>query len=162
MIHLLLLVSRQGKVRLTQFYDEMSTLPKKDKLRVVREVTAQILARGPKMCNFVEFKGKMIVYKRYASLYFCCVVDADSNVLETLESIHHFVECLDSLFQNVCELDIIFNFPQAYWSLSECILGGAMVETSKREVLRVCQSQDEAMEDDEGFTIARAVATRGG
>ena len=32
--------------------------------------------------------GHKIVYKRYASLYFCCAVDQDDNELEVLEVIH--------------------------------------------------------------------------
>jgi len=87
-------------------------------------------------------------------------VAADDNELVVLESIHHYVEILDSLFNNVCELDIIFNFTQAYLfvcayvlreradararsCLDEIILGGDIQETSKREVLRVCAAQDE-------------------
>jgi len=66
------------------------------------------------------------------------------------------VEVLDQLFNNVCELDIIFNFTQAYFCLDEIILGGEVQETSKREILRVCAAQDEQMEDDDagrGFSI---------
>jgi AP-1 complex subunit sigma 1/2 len=70
------------------------------------------------------------------------------NELIVLETIHHYVEVLDQLFNNVCELDIIFNFTQAYYCLDEVILGGQVQETSKREVLRVCAAQDEMMEDD--------------
>ena len=136
------------QVRLTKFYDQ--TYSKKDKQRVVREVTTAVLSRAPKLCNFVEYKGKKIVYKRYASLFFVCLVAADDNELLVLESIHHYVEVLDQLFNNVCELDIIFNFTQAYFSLDEIILGGEVQETSKREVLRVCAAQDEQMEDDDG------------
>jgi len=40
------------------------------------------------MSNFVDFMGHKIVYKRYASLYFCCAVDQDDNELEVLEVIH--------------------------------------------------------------------------
>ena len=36
-----------------------------------------------------------LVYKRYASLYFICGVDASDNELITLEIIHEFVEVLD-------------------------------------------------------------------
>jgi hypothetical protein len=36
-----------------------------------------------------------------------------------LEIIHRYVEVLDKWFLNVCELDIIFNFQQAY-----TIIGG--------------------------------------
>ena len=144
----MLLVSRQGKVRLTKFYDQEPN--KKERQRIVREVTSLVLARSQKMCNFVEYKGKKIVYKRYASLFFVCLVAADDNELVVLETIHHYVEVLDQLFNNVCELDIIFNFTQAYFCLDEIILGGQVQETSKREVLRVCAAQDEMMEDDGG------------
>jgi AP-1 complex subunit sigma 1/2 len=86
-IELVMLVSRQGKVRLTKFYDQ--SYGKKDKQRIVREVTSAVLARGPKMCNFVEYKGKKVVYKRYASLFFVCLVAAEDNELIILETIHH-------------------------------------------------------------------------
>ena len=36
----------------------------KDKKKTVRDVTAAILARKPKMCNFIEWKDIKIVYKR--------------------------------------------------------------------------------------------------
>uniref|UniRef100_A0A803NHR1 AP complex mu/sigma subunit domain-containing protein n=1 Tax=Cannabis sativa TaxID=3483 RepID=A0A803NHR1_CANSA len=69
-----------------------------------------ILTRGPKLCNFVEWRGYKVVYKRYASLYFCMCIDQDDNELEVLEIIHHYVEILDRYFGSVCELDLIFNF----------------------------------------------------
>lgn len=60
--------------------------------------------------NFVEFRQNKIVYRRYAGLFFCACVDANDNELAYLESIHFFVEVLDSFFGNVCELDLVFNF----------------------------------------------------
>jgi len=39
---------------LTKFYDQ--SYNKKDKQRVVREVTTAVLSRAPKLCNFVEYK----------------------------------------------------------------------------------------------------------
>ena len=54
----------------------------------------------------------MIVCCRYASLFFITGVETLDNELITLEYIHHYVECLDRYFGNVCELDIIFNFHQ--------------------------------------------------
>ena len=41
----------------------------------------------------------LVVYKRYASLYFVCGVDASDNELITLEIIHEFVEVLDRSVQ---------------------------------------------------------------
>ena len=60
--------------------------------------------------NFLEYKDYRIVYKRYASLYFCVAVDPDDNELIVLEIVHRYVELLDKYFGSVCELDIIFNF----------------------------------------------------
>lgn len=63
-------------------------------------MTSSVLARGPKLCNFLEMGDLKIVYKRYASLYFCAGVDPSDNELGTLEVIHHFVEILDRCVEN--------------------------------------------------------------
>lgn len=60
-IHFLLLVSRQGKVRLTKWYDTIET---KEKERIMREVSTLVLNRPPRMSNFLEWGEKKIVYKR--------------------------------------------------------------------------------------------------
>lgn len=62
MIHFVLLISRQGKVRLTKWYSPYSS---KEKARAVREVSAAVLSRQQKQCNFLEYKDKKIIYKRY-------------------------------------------------------------------------------------------------
>lgn len=48
----------------------------------------------------------------------------------------------------MCELDIIFNCHKAYYILDEILLGGRLLETSKREVLRVIAAQDDLLEED--------------
>ena len=98
MINFLLLVSRQGKTRLTKWYESYAA---KEKARIVREITATVLARAPKMCNFVEWRNKKIIYKRYASLFFIVCVDAEDNELITLEMIHLYVEVLDRYFDQL-------------------------------------------------------------
>merc|ERR1711998_429075 len=143
MIHFVLLISRQGKVRLTKWYSPYSS---KEKARAVREVSAVVLARQQKQCNFLEYKDKKIIYKRYASLYFLACVDDDDNELIVLETIHHFVEVLDRYFGNVCELDLIFNFHKAYHILDELLITGELQEPSKKAILRVTAAQDALME----------------
>lgn len=111
-----------------------------------------------------------MVYRRYAGLFFCVCVDANDNELAYLEAIHLFVEILgayfhvlfqryvsylfiaDTFFDNVCELDLVFNFykvcplfissadhqmhpPQVYAILDEIFLAGEIEETSKDVVL---------------------------
>lgn len=145
-VNFMLLFSRQGKIRLQKWY---TTIPQKEKKRIMREMTTLILGRKSRMCNFVEWKEHKIVYKRYASLYFVCAVEAEDNELITLEIIHRFVDILDKYFGSVCELDIIFNFEKAYFILDELLMGGELQETSKRNVLRCIAEQDQIQESEE-------------
>ena len=66
MIHFVLLISRQGKVRLTKWYSPYSS---KEKARTVREVSAVVLSRQQKQCNFLEYKDKKVIYKMCASAW---------------------------------------------------------------------------------------------
>ena len=88
MIHFALLFSRQGKVRLSKYYKPYS---QKERAKMVKEVTTQILARPSKLCNVVEHRNLKLVYRRYASLYFCLAVDDTENELIVLEIIQHYV-----------------------------------------------------------------------
>jgi len=47
-----------------------------------------------------------------------------------------------SFAEQVCELDIIFNFEKAYFILDELLIGGEIQETSKKNVLKAIASQD--------------------
>merc|ERR1719474_490353 len=146
MIQFMLLFSRQGKLRLQKWFDAYQD---KSKKKITRELISTILARKPKMCSFIEWKDLKIVYKRYASLYFCAAIEQTDNELVTLEVIHRYVELLDKYFGSVCELDIIFNFEKAYFMLDELMLGGEIQETSKKNVLKAIQAQDLLQEEAE-------------
>ncbi len=78
-------------------------------------------------CNFVagnEILGNdcNIVYRHYATLYFVFVVDANESELGILDLIQVFVETLDSIFVNVCELDIVSFFSIYEHNPQLCIL----------------------------------------
>lgn len=140
----MLLFSRQGKLRLSKYY---STFSQKERSKVVRDVMASVLNRPSKLSNFVDWRsGTKLVYRRYASLFFCVCVDEGDNELLALEAIHHYVEILDRYFGNVCELDLIFSFHKAYHILDEVILAGEVHETSKKAVSRAVQEQDALVE----------------
>ena len=45
-----------GKVRLAKWFQ---TMPQKQKAKIVKDVTQLVLARRTRMCNFLEYKGKL-------------------------------------------------------------------------------------------------------
>ena len=52
-----------------------------------------------------------------------------------LEFIHNLVETLDKYFENVCELDIMFNIEKAHFILDEMVMSGYITETNKANML---------------------------
>ncbi|KAK6205044.1 AP complex, mu/sigma subunit [Scheffersomyces amazonensis] len=145
-IQFLYLLSRQGKLRLAKWYETKS---QKEKAKITREVSTLILSRRPKMCNVIEYKDIKIIYKRYASLFFIIGIESGDNELIGLEVIHRFVEQMDRFFGNVCELDIIFGFEKAYHILDELLIDGYVQESSKKEILKRVNQQDELENLDE-------------
>ncbi|KAL9179367.1 hypothetical protein ACHAXT_008657 [Thalassiosira profunda] len=161
MIRFFLLQNRQGKTRLSKWYVPPPTgasggaslntsgsqiLPagysatnanqtEAEKARIEAEVHRLVTSRDKKYTNFIEYNNYKLIYRRYAGLFFTIAVDVQDNELSYLESIHLFVELLDSYFANVCELDIVFNFNKVYMILDEYMLAGEIEETSKREIL---------------------------
>lgn len=143
-IKFLLLVSRQGKIRLTKWFNfDIWTL--KEKSKILKDVSTTVLQRKAKMSNVLEFKEFKVVYRRYASLFFIIGTDVEDNELIGLEMIHRYVEVLDKWFMNVCELDIIFNFQQAYSIIDEVLITGELQESSKRVVLNTLKRIDETV-----------------
>ncbi|XP_029931034.1 AP-1 complex subunit sigma-3b isoform X1 [Myripristis murdjan] len=145
MMRFLLLFSRQGRLRLQKWF---TPTPEREKKKIIRDMTTMVLARKPRSCNFLHWRDLKIVYKRYASLYFCLALEDQDNELLALEILHRYVELLDKYFGNVCELDIIFNFEKAYFILDEFLMGGEIQETSKQIVNRSIEASDMLQEDD--------------
>ncbi|RDB28661.1 AP-1 complex subunit sigma-1 [Hypsizygus marmoreus] len=145
MITYILLVSRQGKLRLAKWF---ATMTPKAKIKIVQDVTRLVLARRPRMCNVIEYKGSKVIYRQYASLFFICEVGDQDNELVTLEIIHRYVEILDRYFGNVCELDLIFNFQKAYAILDELIVAGELQDSNKNTVLTTMKASDVYEEDE--------------
>ena len=113
--------------------------PEAEKVRIEAEVHRLVTARDKKYTNFIEYNSYKLIYRRYAGLFFTIAVDTYDNELSYLETIHLFVELLDSYFSNgkynvlcfeflimfhhgltsvsmypVCELDIVFSFNKVY------------------------------------------------
>ncbi|KAI8896104.1 AP complex, mu/sigma subunit [Globomyces pollinis-pini] len=104
-INWIIVFSKLGKIRLRRWYRTVSL---QEKTKVVSDVIQQVLPRSSRLSSFLEYKDTKVVYRRYASLYFCVSIDAVDNELLALEIIHRFVQALDTCFGNVTELDVLF------------------------------------------------------
>ncbi|KAI9777095.1 MAG: Sigma-adaptin 3A [Geoglossum umbratile] len=117
MINAILVFNNSGQPRLTKFYTQLSpTQPNND-------------------------TPSLLTYRHYATLYFILISTSTESPLALLDLIQVFVEALDSLFENVCELDLIFNFETLHAVLGEMVVGGVVVETGLDKVVEGVRSQ---------------------
>ena len=141
MIQFVLLVNKQGQTRLAQYTNSMSI---KERITLEGELVRKCLSRTNIQCSFIEHRKYKVIYRRYASLYFIIGLDVDEecNELAYLEFIHNLVETLDKYFENVCELDIMFNLEKAHFIVQEFILNGCIVDCNKTNILYPIQNLD--------------------
>ena len=94
-----------------------------------------------------------MVYRRYASLFFVVAVDGDEseNELAILEFIHSLVETMDTYFENVCELDIMYHIDKAHYIVNEMVANGVIVENNKANILKPLIMMDKVQENEESF-----------
>lgn len=83
-----------------------------------------------------------MIYRQYATLYFVFWVDESESELGILDLIQVFVESLDSCFESVCELDIIFNMEKVQYILQEIVMGGMVLETDMKSILQAYRDQE--------------------
>lgn len=79
-----------------------------------------------------------------------------------LDLIQVFVEALNRLFEDVCELDLIFNFETLHAVLGEMIVGGVVVETNLDRVVKGVREQGKVVQRKEAKTSGIGTAFLGG
>ena len=82
MIHWILVFSRLGKIRLRRHW---KTVPLAEKVKIASDVMNLVLPRAKSASNFIEWKDQRLVYRRYASLYFCICMENNQNEHGILE-----------------------------------------------------------------------------
>ena len=134
MIQFILMVNKQGQTRLSKYYNSFSV---QERITLEGELIRKCLSRTENQCSFLEHRQYKVIYRRYASLYFIIGIDIDDDIneLSLLEFIHNMVETLDKYFENVCELDIMFNIEKAHFIIDEMVMSGYIVETNKTNIL---------------------------
>jgi AP-3 complex subunit sigma len=112
MIKAILVINNYGLPRLLKFYEIKDTALQQ---KLLQETFKLVSKRQSYMCNFIEGsttswgKDTKLIYRHYATLYFVFVVDDSESELGILDLIQTFVEALDRIFRNVCELDMILH-----------------------------------------------------
>lgn len=145
MIKGVIIVNNHGKPRLVKFYQSVTTEEKQKS--VIRRVFQQIAQRPDSFCNYLEGcipewgENIKLIYRHYATLYFVFAVDSQESDLGILDLIQVFVEALDSVFENVCELDLIFHSDRVHYVLDEIVMGGMVLETDIKSILKAIQDQ---------------------
>lgn len=103
--------------------------PEQKQQQIVRELFSTLTVRSEASSSFVDASawfgvpGARIIYRQYATLYFCIAIDSSESELGILDLIQVLVETLDRHFKNVCELDIIFNSERVHFVVDEMIVG---------------------------------------
>jgi AP-3 complex subunit sigma len=164
MIKAILIMNTQGKIRLIHFYENSIRTGQQQEL--THKVFRVISKRSDDLCNFVDnfvewpTPDTRLIYRRYATLCFVFVVDSSESQLAILDLIQVLVEALDRVFENVCELDLIFHSDKVQHVLMEMVMGGMVVETSKEEIVR-CINDMNKLVSGKASTATTAVSASG-
>ncbi|OXB69742.1 UNVERIFIED_CONTAM: hypothetical protein H355_007870 [Colinus virginianus] len=142
MIHFVLLLNRQGRTRLSRWYE--GGLTDVERLQLESGVHAAVLQRQRRWSNICDFRSYRLVYRQYAGLVFVVCIDSVENDLAIYEAIQLFVEVLDKYFGTVCELDVIFHVDKVYYLLDQFIQAGDIVQTSTQKIVERAKRLDNA------------------
>ncbi|KAH8435337.1 putative AP-3 adaptor complex subunit sigma [Aspergillus melleus] len=150
MINAVLVFNNAGQPRLTKFYTQIDTQTKQSLIEQIYKLVAQ---RPASACNFLPLPPLLsqgarsgvengpsdaptqITYRTYATLSFIMISTSTESPLALIDLIQVFVEALDRMFENVCELDLIFGYETMHAVLSEMIVGGVVVETNLEKIV---------------------------
>lgn len=159
MIKAILVFNNHGKPRLCKFYHYYT---EDIQQQIIRETFQLVSRRDDDVCNFLEGgtliggEDYKIIYRHYATLYFVFCVDSSESELGILDLIQVFVETLDKSFENVCELDLIFNVDKVHHILNELVMGGMVLETNMNDILGHVEEQIR-LERQESGIISKAI-----
>lgn len=151
MIKCVIIINNNGKPRFVRFYDGSSH----ETQQLITKRIYEVLIKRPthECCCFIEdselFDSDVkAVYRHFATLYFIFVVDLLESELGILDLIQVFVQALDVNFENVCELDLIYNFEQINYILDEIVMGGIVIETNLEVIMNTINASKKLIENE--------------
>ncbi|KAK7977850.1 clathrin adaptor complex small chain [Apiospora saccharicola] len=139
MINAVLVFNGQGQPRLTKFYTQLA----RRRMQLPTAAPPILAASGTSHSASEPHNDvpSLVTYRHYATLYFIIISTSTESPLALLDLIQVYVESLDKLFENVCELDLIFNFETLHSALSEMIVGGVVIETNMDRIVSGVKAQ---------------------
>ncbi|VDO15182.1 unnamed protein product [Rodentolepis nana] len=90
----------------------------------------------PKRKRLLKDSEYRVIYRQYSTIYIIICVDLSESEFGVLDLIQVFVDLLDRTFENVFELDIVFNSDKVHFLLNELVCGGIVLETNCAEIPR--------------------------
>ena len=128
--------------------------------RLISEIYTLVSNRPAGSCNFLPLPPllaastsspagsdeqndvpSLVTYRHYATLHFIVISTATESPLALIDLIQVYVEALNRLFENVCELDLIFNYETLHSTLGEMIVGGVVIETNLDRIVKGVREQ---------------------
>ena len=124
-----------GQTRLAKYYEFLDA---NERVLLEGECVRKCLGVKDTSSNVVELRQYKLIFRRYASLYFIAGldIDGDDNEMAIFEFIHCYVETLNAVFGNVCEIDIMYNLDRSHFILDEMIANGEVVDTNRQNITR--------------------------
>lgn len=114
-------VNSEGQIRLLRWKDDKG-MERDIIMRKIREIIRHHNANGQIHSNQLIktiTNDVKIVVKKYNGLYFIIGIPIEEDSLFYLSLIPKFVQQLDLMFNNVCELDLVYNFRSIYNKLDQ-------------------------------------------
>ncbi|KAF9892594.1 Sigma-adaptin 3A [Aspergillus nanangensis] len=174
MINAVLVFNNNGQPRMTKFYTQIDTQTKQSLIAQIYDLVAQ---RPPSACNFLPLPPLLargasstgpsdaptqVTYRTYATLSFIMISTSTESPLALIDLIQVFVEALDRMFENVCELDLIFGYETMHAVLGEMIVGGVVIETNIDKIVAGVRSQEGTTGKKKAIQAASSGVGRGG
>ncbi|KEG03795.1 AP-3 complex subunit sigma, putative [Plasmodium vinckei vinckei] len=154
MIKGVLIINTNGKPRFLRFYDGSSH----ERQQLITKKIHEIIIKRPpnECCCFIDneelFGSDMkIVYRHFATLFFIFIIDSMESELGILDLIQVFVQVLDVNFENVCELDLVYNYEQINYILDEIVMGGIVLETNIDAILHSINGSKKLIDNESSF-----------
>ncbi|KAJ5440669.1 AP complex mu/sigma subunit [Penicillium cf. griseofulvum] len=177
MINAVLVFNNNGQPRLTKFYTQLvghanpavfdranipSSRPASSKrMQLPPTSTSPLTRRQLLRLRALRYPPTQITYRTYATLSFIMISTSTESPLALIDLIQVFVEALDRMFENVCELDLIFGYETLHAVLGEMIVGGVVVETHIEKIIAGVRAQEGSLGKKKAVQAASTSLGRG-